>query len=292
MAAPPTKIFVGRLPLDAKPDDLRTLFEKFGVVTECDVLNRFGFVHMKSEDMAKRAIQALHNTEFMGSRITVEPSTGKKGAGGGGASAGASRGGARTPLAPRTGGRVPGGAPLGLGGPPGARSSGISAGRPSSGRPAPYDRPRGVSDRYGPPGAPPPRNGGENFEGYYDEFDYYGRRGPAPVPRDPYGPPSYERRAYEPSPYGDRYAGDRDRRPMPPLGGSPYDRRPPPPSEYPPSRGGPDYRRRTPPPPGPLGEAYGRFERDIYEPVPSDPYGSRRYTGGAPLDRDLPPRRY
>ena len=91
---------------------------------------------------------------------SLQPSTGKKGAGGGGASAGASRGGARTPLAPRTGGRVPGGAPLGLGGPPGARSSGISAGRPSSGRPAPYDRPRGVSDRYGPPGAPPPRNGG------------------------------------------------------------------------------------------------------------------------------------
>ena len=60
------------MPLDAKPEDLRTLFEKFGVITECDVLNRFGFVHMKSEDMAKRAIAALHNTEFMGSRITVE----------------------------------------------------------------------------------------------------------------------------------------------------------------------------------------------------------------------------
>jgi RNA recognition motif-containing protein len=62
------------LPLDAKPEDLRALFEKYGVVTECDVLNRFGFVHMKSEDMAKRAIQALHNSEFMGSRITVEVS--------------------------------------------------------------------------------------------------------------------------------------------------------------------------------------------------------------------------
>lgn len=60
------------MPLDAKPEDLRTLFEKFGVVTECDVLNRFGFVHMKTEDMAKRAIAALHNTEYMGSRITVE----------------------------------------------------------------------------------------------------------------------------------------------------------------------------------------------------------------------------
>lgn len=67
-----TKIFVGRLPLDAKQEDLRALFEKYGVITECDVLNRFGFVHMKSEEMAKRAIAALHNSEFMGSRITVE----------------------------------------------------------------------------------------------------------------------------------------------------------------------------------------------------------------------------
>ena len=67
-----TKILVGRLPLDAKQEDLRALFEKYGVITECDVLNRFGFVHMKSEEMAKRAIAALHNSEFMGSRITVE----------------------------------------------------------------------------------------------------------------------------------------------------------------------------------------------------------------------------
>merc|ERR1712071_313633 len=102
----------------------------------------------------------------------------------------------------------------------------------------------------------------------------------APASRDPYGPPSYERRGYEPA-YGDRYGSDRDRRPMPPLGGSPYDRRPPS-SDYPPSRAGPDYRRRTPPP-GPMGDSYGRFERDVYEPVPSDPYGSRRYPGGPHL---------
>lgn len=287
MAAPPTKIFVGRLPLDAKPDDLRALFEKFGVVTECDVLNRFGFVHMKSEDMAKRAIQALHNSEFMGSRITVEPSTGKKGAGAG--AVGAPRGGgARTPLGPRSGGRPPGGP--GPVGPSGRSPIGAGVGRPGGARPSPYDRPRGVGDRYGPPGAPPPRNGGENFQGYvYDEFDFYGRRGPAPASRDPYGPPSYDRRGFEPPPY-DRYANERDRRPMPPLGGSPYDRRPPS-SDYPPARAGPDYRRRTPPP-GPMGDTYGRFERDVYDTVPADPYGSRRYPGGAPLDRDLPPRRY
>ncbi|XP_059350357.1 RNA-binding protein 4.1-like isoform X2 [Daphnia carinata] len=261
MAAPPTKIFVGRLPLDAKQEDLRALFEKYGVITECDVLNRFGFVHMKSEEMAKRAIAALHNSEFMGSRITVEPSTGKKGAGGGG-----------------RGGRSPGG---GRGGGPVGRNGGFGAGRPS-----PYDRPRGLGDRYGPPGGLPPSNG------YYEDFDMYGRRGPAPVSRDPYGPPSYERRGYEPG-YGDRYGGgDRDRRPMPPMGGSPYDRRPPPSADYPPSRAGPEYRRRTPPP-GPMGDTYGRFDRDVYEAVPSDPYGSRRYPGAAPLgDRDLPPRRY
>lgn len=78
------------------------------------------------------------------------------------------------------------------------------------------------------------------------------RRGPAPMARDPYGPPAYERR-YD-APYGDRYpVADRDRRPMPPVGGSPYDRRVPPTAEYPAARPGPDYRRRTPPP-GPMGD--------------------------------------
>jgi len=71
-----------------------------------------------------------------------------------------------------------------------------------------------------------------------------------PVNRDPYGPPAYDRRGYEPA-YADRYGGgaERDRRPMPPMGGSPYDRRPPPSTEYPTRGAGPDYaRRRTPPP--------------------------------------------
>lgn len=275
MAAPPTKIFVGRLPLDAKPEDLRALFEKYGVITECDVLNRFGFVHMKSEEMAKRAITALHNSEFMGSRITVEPSTGKKGAGGGGGGGG-------------RGGRSPGNSGARGGGPVGRNGNFANGG----GRPSPYDRPRGLGDRYGPPGGGmPPRNGGGN--GFYEDFDPYGRRGPAPVTRDPYAPPSYERRGYEPA-YGDRYGVvDRDRRPMPPMGGSPYDRRPPPSTEYPQARAGLDYGRRRTPPPGPMGDTYGRFDRDVYEAVPADPYGSRRYPGGAPIDgRDLGARRY
>lgn len=67
-----TKIFVGRLPDEAQAQDLRRLFEQYGVVTECDILNRYGFVHMKTEEMAVRAIKELNNAEFMGVQISVE----------------------------------------------------------------------------------------------------------------------------------------------------------------------------------------------------------------------------
>lgn len=67
-----TKIFVGRLPDEAQAQDLRHLFEQYGIVTECDILNRYGFVHMKTEEMAVRAIKELNNAEFMGVQISVE----------------------------------------------------------------------------------------------------------------------------------------------------------------------------------------------------------------------------
>jgi RNA recognition motif-containing protein len=63
---------VGRLPDEAQAQDLRRLFEQYGIVTECDILNRYGFVHMKTEEMAVRAIKELNNAEFMGVQISVE----------------------------------------------------------------------------------------------------------------------------------------------------------------------------------------------------------------------------
>lgn len=63
---------MGRLPDEAQAQDLRRLFEQYGVVTECDILNRYGFVHMKTEEMAVRAIKELNNAEFMGVQISVE----------------------------------------------------------------------------------------------------------------------------------------------------------------------------------------------------------------------------
>jgi len=40
----PTKIFVGRLAEGTSSEDIRSLFRKFGAVTECDVISNYGFV--------------------------------------------------------------------------------------------------------------------------------------------------------------------------------------------------------------------------------------------------------
>jgi len=40
----PTKIFIGKLAEGISSEDIRSLFRKFGVVTECDVLSNYGFV--------------------------------------------------------------------------------------------------------------------------------------------------------------------------------------------------------------------------------------------------------
>uniref|UniRef100_A0A1A9W6P4 RRM domain-containing protein n=1 Tax=Glossina brevipalpis TaxID=37001 RepID=A0A1A9W6P4_9MUSC len=67
-----TKVFVGSLPTGTKPEELRHLFESYGIVVECDIMNRCGFVHMKNAAMAESAIIALNATEFKGQLIVVE----------------------------------------------------------------------------------------------------------------------------------------------------------------------------------------------------------------------------
>ncbi|KAM9424189.1 RNA-binding protein 4.1-like isoform 2-T3 [Pholidichthys leucotaenia] len=70
------KIFVGNVATDAKAKDLRELFEKYGEVTECDVLVNFGFVHMAKLSEAEEAIKNLHRHELLGWRLNVELSKG------------------------------------------------------------------------------------------------------------------------------------------------------------------------------------------------------------------------
>jgi RNA-binding protein 4 len=41
---PTTKIFIGNLSEKTKPETIRQLFSKFGVVVECDIIRNYGFV--------------------------------------------------------------------------------------------------------------------------------------------------------------------------------------------------------------------------------------------------------
>ncbi|XP_004923399.1 RNA-binding protein 4.1-like isoform X1 [Bombyx mandarina] len=255
---PQTKVFVGSLPQGSKPEDLRKLFERFGVVTECDIMNRCGFVHMQTEEQAAAAIRALHNSTFNGGVISVErgriKERGQRGGGRGG------RGSMRGGMERR------GGGPVRHAPPP---------------RDAPYmrDRPGPVRGyERGPPAAP------------YDERYAYGedRRGFALMdrgPRDAYAPPApaypderYQNhisvvegtRRYDEPPYDDRHYDERAQ----------YER--PRPAHHIPN--GDMYSRRSPAPmysgrggPAPVA---GGYERDHYVPQYMQPPLGRQWLAG------------
>lgn len=71
------KLFVGNLPPRATEGDLRSLFEKFGKVTECDIIKNYGFVHMKDKKDADEAIKSLNRYKLHGVNINVEASKSK-----------------------------------------------------------------------------------------------------------------------------------------------------------------------------------------------------------------------
>lgn len=77
MAPPRTKLFVGHLPDGIRTEELQELFAKYGTVTECDVINKYGFVHMSTEEEAEEALKNLNSYSFMGSTLSVERSTSK-----------------------------------------------------------------------------------------------------------------------------------------------------------------------------------------------------------------------
>ncbi|XP_037294039.1 TATA-binding protein-associated factor 2N isoform X2 [Manduca sexta] len=183
---PQTKVFVGSLPQGSKPDELRKLFERFGVVTECDIMNRCGFVHMQTEEQATAAIRGLNNTSFNGGVISVErgriKERGQRGGGRGG------RGGMRGGMDRRGGGPMRGAPGPGRDAPymRDARPMGHMRGHMGGGMGArngmPYER--------GPERPPPPA------ASYDDRYGGYGgedRRGFALMdrgPRDPYAAPA------------------------------------------------------------------------------------------------------
>ncbi len=74
-----TKLFVGNLSYSMTSDGLRAVFAKVGEVVDANVVmdkqtgrsRGFGFVEMKSEDDAKKAIAEVNETEVEGRKIYV-----------------------------------------------------------------------------------------------------------------------------------------------------------------------------------------------------------------------------
>ncbi|XP_008283422.1 RNA-binding protein 4.1-like [Stegastes partitus] len=71
------KIFIGNLASNTTPEELRELFEKYGKVTECDIVKNYGFVHMSNMTEAEQAIQGLHQHQLHDWRMNVELSKGR-----------------------------------------------------------------------------------------------------------------------------------------------------------------------------------------------------------------------
>jgi RNA recognition motif-containing protein len=73
-------IFVAKLSSSTTSDDLKTLFEDYGEVTSANVITdrmtghskKFGFVEMKNDDEANKAIKELDSCEYDNAEIVVK----------------------------------------------------------------------------------------------------------------------------------------------------------------------------------------------------------------------------
>ena len=73
-------IFIAKLSSTTTSEDLRTLFEEYGEVSSANVITdrvtgyskKFGFVEMKNDDEAHKAIKELDNCQYDNAEIVVK----------------------------------------------------------------------------------------------------------------------------------------------------------------------------------------------------------------------------
>ena len=73
-------IFVGNLSSNMTPDELRTLFQRYGAVEEVEIMTHvqtgysrgFAFVGMTNDLQAEKAVADLNGTTVWGRRLKVE----------------------------------------------------------------------------------------------------------------------------------------------------------------------------------------------------------------------------
>lgn len=73
------RVYVGNLSFDATESDLHELFRGVGLVQDIEIVTNkhtqrskgFGFVQMQSVEEAKRAVEELHDKDYMGRKLVV-----------------------------------------------------------------------------------------------------------------------------------------------------------------------------------------------------------------------------
>src|SRR6516225_10047686 len=86
------KLYVGNLAYSMTDSDLQNLFEQYGAVQSAQIImdrdtgrsKGFGFVEMSTTEEGQAAIQALHDQEINGRKLTVNEARPREDRGGGG----------------------------------------------------------------------------------------------------------------------------------------------------------------------------------------------------------------
>lgn len=73
------KLYVGNLPYSVNSDELRKVFSEFGEVVDAVVISDkysgrskgFGFITFATEDMARKAVEAMNGKEMGGRNLVV-----------------------------------------------------------------------------------------------------------------------------------------------------------------------------------------------------------------------------
>ncbi|KAF8911052.1 hypothetical protein CPB84DRAFT_1833885 [Gymnopilus junonius] len=66
------RLYLGRLPTDARSDDVSKFFEGYGRIIDCRVMTGFGFVEFENAKDAEDAVHNFNGKPFMGVNIVVE----------------------------------------------------------------------------------------------------------------------------------------------------------------------------------------------------------------------------
>ncbi|KAN0077125.1 hypothetical protein V8E55_010980 [Tylopilus felleus] len=66
------RLYLGRLPPDARSDDVAKFFDGYGRIVDCRVMTGFGFVEFENPRDAEDAVHHFNGKAFMGANIVVE----------------------------------------------------------------------------------------------------------------------------------------------------------------------------------------------------------------------------